>query len=82
MHWIQEESVEDRKRGFAFTKDFYDRAVGAKPKDPQIYLSAAQFYLRRKRDFAKCMDLHKQALRLVSCSFFAFFVNVYFCPRL
>ena len=61
----QEESIEDRKRGFAFAKDFYDRAVAAKPKDPQIYLTAAQFYLRRKKDVSKCMDLHKLALRQV-----------------
>lgn len=30
---------------------------------PDIYLAAAQFYLKRKRDFARVMELHKMALR-------------------
>ena len=48
---------------FDWAKDMYDKAVSKKPRDPNIYLAAAQFHLRRRRDFAKCMELHKMALR-------------------
>ena len=38
-----------------------DKAVALKPRDAGIYLAAAQFYWRRRRDASACMALHKQA---------------------
>ena len=39
----------------------FDKAVALKPRDAGIYLAAAQFYWRRRRDASACMALHKQA---------------------
>jgi Tfp pilus assembly protein PilF len=55
--------LEEVAQKFDWAKDMYDKAVSKKSRDPNIYLAAAQFYLRRRRDFAKCMELHKLALR-------------------
>ena len=42
----------------------FDKAVSLKPRDAGIFLAAAQFYWRRRRDASSCMALHKQALRV------------------
>ncbi len=56
--------LEDVLQKFEAAKEMYDRAVTKKSRDPNIYIAAANFYLRRRRDFQKCMELHKIALRL------------------
>ena len=43
----------------------FDKAVSLKPRDAGIYLAAAQFYWRRRRDAMSGVDLDREAADLI-----------------